>query len=120
MAANSTVITATGTISPKVFWPLAVSIGLTFVATFLSALTPDMLGAFGPLAFPLGLALGGVSQAIVAYMKSDELRDLGVKATAAILPAPVHTDSVSVDPAEVAPPVFVDESPLSFEDQPGN
>jgi hypothetical protein len=86
MAAEAQTITAPGTISPKVFWPLLVGVALTFVSAFLAGLTPDMLTALGPMAVPMAFALGAVSQTITAYMKSDELRDLGVKATAAVLP----------------------------------
>lgn len=86
MAANSTTVTAPGTISPKVFWPLVVGVGLTFVASFLAALTPDMLAVLGPFAVPTAISLGVVAQTLTAYMKSDELRDLGVQATAAVLP----------------------------------
>lgn len=100
MAAASTTVTAPGTISPKVFWPLVVAVVLTFLSTFLAAVTPQMLSGLGELAFPMGLALGAVSQVITAYMKSDELRDLGVRSTAAVLP--VYTDQV-VPPAPVRP-----------------
>jgi len=106
MSAKATIVTANGTISPKVFWPLVVSIVLTFVATFLSAITPEMLGALGPLAFPMGLALGAVSQVIVAYMKGDELRDLGVQATAAIIPSYTTDDQVTPQGVYVEPEYF--------------
>lgn len=88
MAANSTTVTAPGTISPKVYWPMFVGLVLTFLASFLAAVTPDMLGALGPFAVPMALALGAVAQAVTGYMKGDELRDIGVGATAAVLPAP--------------------------------
>lgn len=118
MSAKATIVTANGTISPKVFWPLVVSIILTFVATFLSAITPEMLGALGPLAFPMGLALGAVSQVIVAYMKGDELRDLGVQATAAIIPSYKTDDEVTpqgifVDPGEFYEPDEVEEPEIN-------
>lgn len=88
MAANSTTITAPGTISPKVFWPVVVGLTLTFLGSFLAALTPDMLTGMGPFAVPMSLALGAVAQGLTAYLKRDELRDIGVDATAAVLPAP--------------------------------
>lgn len=88
MAANSTTITAPGTISPKVFWPVVVGLTLTFLGSFLAALTPDMLTGLGPFAVPMSLALGAVAQGLTAYLKRDELRDIGVEATAAVLPAP--------------------------------
>lgn len=94
MAADSKTVTANGSISPKVFWPLVVSIVLTFLATFLSAITPEMLGELGVLAFPMGLALGAVGQLIAGYLKGDELRDLGVQATAAILPVAPTSETV--------------------------
>lgn len=89
MSASSTTVSAPGTISPKVFWPLVVSVVLVFVSTFLSALTPELLADLGPVAFPLGLALGAVSQTITGYLKGDELRDHGVRATAAVFPSDV-------------------------------
>lgn len=108
MAANSTIITAPGTISPKVFWPVVVGLLLTFVGTFLAAVTPDMLTGLGPFAVPMSLALGAVAQGITAYLKKDELREIGVEATAAVLPAapvvlpPVDETSADV-PVEGAP-----------------
>ena len=108
MAANSTIITAPGTISPKVFWPVVVGLLLTFVGTFLAAVTPDMLTGLGPFAVPMSLALGAVAQGITAYLKKDELREIGVEATAAVLPAPPvvlpQVDETATDaPVEDAP-----------------
>jgi hypothetical protein len=96
MAAEAQTVTAPGTISPKVFWPLLVGVALTFVSAFLAGLTPEVLTALGPMAVPMAFALGAVSQTITAYMKSDELRDLGVRATAAVLP--VQPTSVTTPP----------------------
>lgn len=108
MAANSTTITAPGTISPKVFWPVVVGLLLTFVGTFLAAITPDMLSGLGAFAVPMAMALTAVAQGITAYLKRDELRDIGVEATAAVLPAaptapPVALDVDPVDDVEVSP-----------------
>ena len=88
MAANSTTITAPGTISPKVFWSGVVGLILTFAGTFLAAVTPEMLSSFGAFAVPMAVALTAVAQVITAYLKTDQLRDIGVQATAAVLPAP--------------------------------
>lgn len=88
MAANSTTVTAPGTISPKVFWPVFVGLVLTFVGTFLAAVTPEMLSGLGAFAVPMSMALTAVAQGITAYLKTDQLRDIGVQATAAVLPAP--------------------------------
>ena len=108
MAENSTIITAPGTISPKVFWRVVVGRLLTFVGTFLAAVTPDMLTGLGPFAVPMSLALGAVAQGITAYLKKDELREIGVEATAAVLPAPPvvlpQVDETATDaPVEDAP-----------------
>ncbi|MBK4119739.1 hypothetical protein [Kocuria rhizophila] len=108
MAANSTTITAPGTISPKVFWSVVVGLTLTFLGSFLAALTPDMLTGLGPFAVPMSLALGAVAQGLTAYLKRDELRDIGVDATAAVLPAP----PVVIPPAdETAADVPVEDAP---------
>lgn len=88
MAANSTTVTAPGTISPKVFWPVFVGLILTFVGTFLAAVTPEMLTGLGAFAVPMSMALTAVAQGITAYLKTDQLREIGVEATAAVLPAP--------------------------------
>ena len=98
MAASSTTVTATGTISPKVFWPLVVALVLTFAASFLAAVTPEMLASLGPFAVPAAISLTAVANVIAGYLKSDELRDIGVQATAAVLPD-------QVTPAYV-PPVY--------------
>lgn len=108
MAANSTTITAPGTISPKVFWPVVVGLILTFLGTFLAAVTPEMLTGLGVYAVPMSLALGAVAQGITAYLKKDQLRDIGVEATAAVLPAPPvvlpQVDETATDaPVEDAP-----------------
>lgn len=108
MAANSTTITAPGTISPKVFWPGVVGLVLTFAGTFLAAVTPDMLSGLGAFAVPMAMALTAVAQVITAYLKTDQLRDIGVQATAAVLPAPPvvlpPVDETSTDaPVEDAP-----------------
>ena len=108
MAANSTTITAPGTISPKVFWPVIVGLVLTFVGTFLAAVTPDMLNGLGAFAVPMSMALTAVAQGITAYLKKDELREIGVDATAAVLPAaPV-----------VLPPVDETATDVPVEDAP--
>ena len=108
MAANSATITAPGTISPKVFWPVVVGLVLTFVGTFLAAITPDMLSGLGAFAVPMAMALTAVAQGITAYLKRDELRDIGAEATAAVVPAApssstVATDVEPVDEVDVAP-----------------
>lgn len=114
MAAEAQTVTAPGTISPKVFWPLVVGVVLTFIASFLAGITPEMLSGLGPMAVPMAVALTQVANTVSAYMKSDELRDLGVKATAAILPvqpssqvvpefAPVEDAPVAGEPEPVAP-----------------
>ena len=36
----------------------------------------------------MAMALTAVAQVITAYLKTDQLRDIGVQATAAVLPAP--------------------------------
>lgn len=110
MAANSTTITAPGTISPKVFWSGVVGLVLTFVGTFLAAVTPDMLSGLGVFAVPMAMALTAVAQVITAYLKTDQLRDIGVQATAAVLPAPptvlppapveTDTDATVADPPD--------------------
>lgn len=105
MAANSTTVTAPGTISPKVFWPVVVGLTLTFLGSFLAALTPDMLTGLGPFAVPMSLALGAVAQGLTAYLKRDELRDIGVDATAAVLPAPPVVLPPVVDEASTESPV---------------
>lgn len=105
MAANSTTITAPGTISPKVFWPVVVGLTLTFLGSFLAALTPDMLTGLGPFAVPMSLALGAVAQGLTAYLKRDELRDIGVDATAAVLPAPPTVLPPVVDETGTEPTV---------------
>ena len=112
MAANSTTITAPGTISPKVFWPGVIGLVLTFVGTFLAAVTPEMLSGLGAFAVPMAMALTAVAQVITAYLKRDELRDIGVEATAAVLPAPpavlppapveTDTDATVADPPDTA------------------
>lgn len=108
MAANSTTITAPGTISPKVFWSGVVGLVLTFAGTFLAAVTPEMLSGFGAFAVPMAVALTAVAQVITAYLKKDELRDIGVEATAAVLPAP----PVVLPPAdETAADVPVEDAP---------
>ena len=95
MAANSKIVTATGTVSPKVFWPVLVGLALTFLGAALAAITPETLAGLGAFAVPLSLGLGAVAQAITGYLKSDELRAIGVEATAAILPdTPVTSDVV--------------------------
>lgn len=108
MAANSTTVTAPGTISPKVFWPVFVGLVLTFVGTFLAAVTPEMLSGLGAFAVPMSMALTAVAQGITAYLKKDELREIGVDATAAVLPAaPV-----------VMPPVDEPTTDVIVEDEP--
>lgn len=94
MAANSKIVTATGQISPKVFYPLVVGLALTFLSSLLAAVTPDMLAALGPFAVPTATALVATAGVLTGYLKRDELRDIGVEATAAILPdAPVTSET---------------------------
>ena len=108
MAANSTTVTAPGTISPKVFWSVVVGLVLTFAGTFLAAVTPEMLSSFGAFAVPMAMALTAVAQGITSYLKKDELREIGVEATAAVLPAP----PVVLPPVdEPATDVIVDDEP---------
>ncbi|MBS6031495.1 MAG: hypothetical protein KH989_12570 [Kocuria rhizophila] len=108
MAANSTTLTAPGTISPKVFWPVLVGLALTFVGSFLAAVTPDMLTGLGAFAVPMSMALTAVAQGITAYLKTDQLRNIGVEATAAVLPAP----PVALPPVdETAADVPVEDAP---------
>nr|WP_314314739.1 hypothetical protein [Kocuria rhizophila] len=108
MAANSTTITANGTVSPKVYWPMVVGTALVFLASFLAGVTPEMLGALGPFAVPMAVALTAVAQTITGYLKHDELRAIGVDATAAVLPAaPV-----------VLPPVDETATDVPVEDAP--
>lgn len=113
MAAESKTVTATGTVSPKVFWPLVVGLGLSFLASFLAAVTPDMLAALGPFAVPMATALVSVASVLTAYLKRDELRDIGVEATAAVLAVPPTS--------EVVPPVVdfpeVDDAPDTAADE---
>lgn len=61
-------------LSPKVTWPFYVGALLTALATFLAAITPDMLSFAGQFAVPLVLALGVLAQAITGYLKEDPLR----------------------------------------------
>lgn len=112
MAANSTTITANGTVSPKVYWPMVVGTALVFLSSFLAGVTPEMLVALGPFAVPMAVALTAVAQTITGYLKHDELRALGVAATAAVLPAPpavlppapveTDTDATVADPPDTA------------------
>lgn len=88
MAANSKTVTAPGTISPKVFYPLVVAVVLTFLGTFLAAITPETLSGLGAFAVPMSLSLAAIAQVITGYLKRDELRDLGVEATAAVIAVP--------------------------------
>lgn len=107
MAASSTTVTASGSISPKVFWPLVVAVVLTFVGSFLAAVTPEMLSALGPFAVPMAISLTAVANVVAGYLKSDELRDIGVQATAAVLPDQVHPTYVPPvydEPVDPAPP----------------
>lgn len=103
MSAEAKTVTAPGTISPKVFWPLVVAVVLTFIGSFLAAVTPEMLSALGPFAVPAAISLTAVANVVAGYLKSDELRDLGVQATAAVL---------AVEPTSQVVPA--DEPPLSF------
>lgn len=105
MAANSTTLTAPGTISPKVFWPVLVGLALTFVGSFLAAVTPDMLTGLGAFAVPMSMALTAVAQGITGYLKHDELRAIGVDATAAVLPAPPVVLPPVVDETSTESPV---------------
>ena len=106
MAANSKTVTAPDTVSPKVFWPLVVGVGLTFVATFLAAVTPDMLSALGPFAVPAATSLVSVSAVITGWLKTDKLREIGAEATAATVPA---TPTSDVNPSLPYDPVDQDE-----------
>lgn len=105
MAANSTTITANGTVSPKVYWPMVVGTALVFLASFLAGVTPEMLGALGPFAVPMAVALTAVAQTITGYLKHDELRAIGVDATAAVLPAPPVVLPPVVDETSTESPV---------------
>ena len=72
------------------------------------AITPDMLSGLGAFAVPMAMALTAVAQGITAYLKRDELRDIGAEATAAVVPATpssstVATDVEPVDEVDVAP-----------------
>lgn len=109
MAASSTTVTASGSISPKVFWPLVVAVVLTFVGSFLAAVTPEMLSALGPFAVPMAISLTAVANVVAGYLKSDELRDIGVQATAAVLPDQVVPQYV--------PPVY-ETGPSTLEESP--
>ena len=100
MAANSTTVTAPGTISPKVFWPVFVGLVLTFVGTFLAAVTPDMLSALGPFAVPAATSLVSVAAVITGWLKTDKLREIGAEATAATVPV-TPTSDVVVSPDDV-------------------
>ena len=106
MAANSTTITAPGTISPKVFWSGVVGLVLTFVGTFLAAVTPDMLSALGPFAVPAATSLVSVAAVITGWLKTDKLREIGAEATAATVPV-TPTSDVVVSPDDV--PVDLDD-----------
>ena len=92
MAADSKTVTAPDTVSPKVFWPLVVGVGLTFVATFLAAVTPDMLSALGPFAVPAATSLVSVAAVITGWLKTDKLREIGAEATAATVPVTPTSD----------------------------
>lgn len=101
MAADSKTVTAPDTVSPKVFWPLVVGVGLTFVATFLAAVTPDMLSALGPFAVPAATSLVSVAAVITGWLKTDKLREIGADATAATVPVTPTSDvtpSLTDDP----------------------
>ncbi|MEX5308879.1 hypothetical protein [Kocuria sp. CPCC 205297] len=101
MAANSKLVSAPDTVSPKVFWPLVVALVLTFFGTFLAAVTPDMLGGAGAFAVPLALALQAVAMTATGYLKGDRLRAIGSEATAAILPvAPTSEVTPPLPPAD--------------------
>lgn len=110
MAANSKVVAAPDTISPKVFWPLLVAVALTFAGTALAAVTPDMLGGAGAFAVPLALGLQAVAMTVTGYLKGDTLRSIGSEATAAILPdAPVSSETVPAT-SSVDVPVTEDDT----------
>lgn len=100
MAADSKTVTAPDTVSPKVFWPLVVGVGLTFVATFLAAVTPDMLSALGPFAVPAATSLVSVAAVITGWLKTDKLREIGAEATAA---------TVAVAPTSDVTPSLTDD-----------
>lgn len=102
MAADSKTVSAPDTVSPKVFWPLVVGIALTFVATFLAAVTPDMLSSLGPFAVPMATSLVSMAAVITGWLKNDSLRSIGSDATAAILPvAPTSQVTVPLPPSDV-------------------
>ncbi|WP_270264423.1 hypothetical protein [Kocuria marina] len=107
MAADSKIVSAPDTISPKVFWPLVVALVLTFLGTFLAAITPDMLGGAGAFAVPLALALQAVAMVVTGYLKGDRLRSIGSEATAAILPV-APTSEVTPPAPPVAEPLARD------------
>lgn len=98
MAANSKLVTAEDTISPKVFWPVAVGLLLTFAGSFLAAVTPEMLGALGPFAVPMAMGLTALAAAVTGYLKSDRLRAIGVEATSAVI--------ATAPTSETVPPVM--------------
>ena len=111
MAADSKTVTAPDTVSPKVFWPLVVGVGLTFVATFLAAVTPDMLSALGPFAVPAATSLVSVAAVITGWLKTDKLREIGAEATAATVPVTPTSDvnpSLTDDPTDQTD--YVDEA----------
>lgn len=92
MAAESKTLTASDTVSPKVFWQLVVGVALTFVATFLAAVTPEMLSALGPFAVPAATSLVAVASVITGWLKTDKLREIGAEATAATVPVTPTSD----------------------------
>lgn len=119
MAANSKLVTAEDTVSPKVFWPVAVGLVLTFAGSFLAAVTPEMLGALGPFAVPMAMGLTALATAVTGYLKSDRLRAIGVEATAAVIAVPPTSEVV---PPAVPPQPWEDpydaDLPLAGADLP--
>jgi hypothetical protein len=61
-------------ISPKVIAGVAATIALTALATFLAAISPDMLTGLGAFAVPAALGIGALAQGISGYLKGDPAR----------------------------------------------
>lgn len=61
-------------VSPKVLAGVAATIFLAAVATFLAAITPEMLTGIGVYAVPAALGIGALAQGITGYLKGDPAR----------------------------------------------
>lgn len=110
MAANSKTIIAQDAISPKVFWPLLLSVVLTFGSVALAAVTPEMLEGAGAFAVPLALGLQGIAVTVAGYLKSDKFMNIGKEAAAAILPDEPVTSSTTPDISTADIPVTEDDT----------